>query len=647
MSSPCLFGAKCVNLRNDYHCECPPKLSGKRCHYGRFCNPNPCQNGGLCEEGANGPICKCRGFTGTYCTIDINECLNNNPCQNSGTCINSNGGFHCICPPGVSGIYCSEVMNKPAAGVTKDFALKLEEMVGIILGSLFMIVFIVMVYVGCRRFNHVVKNNRGSNSNGYHIQNELDKDSMAMQRFRNSDYNNREQKLNNLELAAQDSRPLIPSARPMSSFMQNQHETAFSYAETVRSYGSAADELETATLPRLPHDYIQNIQKPMAAVAPSVCCHPNDHDQVPDVMILPMQDRRNLMDNYFFPNKPGGKRSPPRPTSFRPPSRLRAAIPPSVTDSPGLKGATSLSSLPTSNIEDTQKYYWDSFDLNGTEEPEQHPRLIPEVNAGAEIVDNSSFVSSESNENNLLLMNPTKAASRVVDPSRDIDTLAEDETTVCLINNNNNDDVISTAGTEDEPQLGAVYPQAATSNSLEQLLSLNEDINFADDDDDDDGPEAQNSYDYHLHLNNYLPQHNISEASETDEQTPMLGRRENQYTYQGLSATTSPNSNFPRFPPSPIRMMRAEADSIPDQNRFITTLPEDPFRQKPVALAPPTTLRLPNYNNLSVMPLTSNDIMAPSTQSEVDNLCELEDSDCETPTVEMKAVSNLPRVTQV
>jgi hypothetical protein len=66
----------------------------------------------------------------------------------------------------------------------------------------------------------------------------------------------------------------------------------------------------------------------------------------------------------------------------------------------------------------------------------------------------------------------------------------------------------------------------------------------------------QNSYDYHLHLNNYLPQHNISEASETDEQTPMLSRKENQYTYQGLSATTSPNSNYNRFPPSPIRFQR-------------------------------------------------------------------------------------------
>ena len=50
-----------------------------------------------------------------------------------------------------------------------------------------------------------------------------------------------------------------------------QQETSFNYVDTVRSYGSAADELESLPPTRLTsHDYIQSIQKPMAAVAPSV-----------------------------------------------------------------------------------------------------------------------------------------------------------------------------------------------------------------------------------------------------------------------------------------------------------------------------------------------------------------------------------------
>ena len=39
--------------------------------------------------------------------------------------------------------------------------------------------------------------------------------------------------------------------------------------------------------------------------------------------------------------------------------------------------------------------------------------------------------------------------------------------------------------------------------------------------------EVDNAYDYHLHLNNYLPTYNVSETDQSDEQTPMLGRSVN------------------------------------------------------------------------------------------------------------------------
>ena len=130
-----------------------------------------------------------------------------------------------------------------------------------------------------------------------------------------------------------------------------------------------------------------------------------------------------------------------------------------------------------------------------------------------------------------------------IDPTRDIETLPEDVQIAtmprpkALVTGRPNPnaanlhiDNLSNADTEDEPQMGTVVfnnkPLAST--SFEQLLALNDDINFADEDENELSPtcgrELPNSYDYHLHLNNYLPTYNMSENSETDEQTPMLDR---------------------------------------------------------------------------------------------------------------------------
>ena len=42
------------------------------------------------------------GFTGTYCHLNINECLSVN-CQNNGTCIDQINGYKCECPSGFTG----------------------------------------------------------------------------------------------------------------------------------------------------------------------------------------------------------------------------------------------------------------------------------------------------------------------------------------------------------------------------------------------------------------------------------------------------------------------------------------------------------------------------------------------------------------
>lgn len=94
-SSPCLYGGRCRAASGDFSCECPPRLVGKRCEYGRYCSPNPCRHGGVCEEGDVGPICKCRGFAGELCAVDMNEC-EASPCVNGGTCINEPGSYRYV-----------------------------------------------------------------------------------------------------------------------------------------------------------------------------------------------------------------------------------------------------------------------------------------------------------------------------------------------------------------------------------------------------------------------------------------------------------------------------------------------------------------------------------------------------------------------
>lgn len=102
-SQPCLFGGKCMATGSgDFHCECSEKLSGKRCEYGRYCGANPCRHGGVCEEGDGKPLCKCRGYSGDLCTIEVDECISS-PCLGGATCVNEVGTYRCVCPANMTG----------------------------------------------------------------------------------------------------------------------------------------------------------------------------------------------------------------------------------------------------------------------------------------------------------------------------------------------------------------------------------------------------------------------------------------------------------------------------------------------------------------------------------------------------------------
>jgi hypothetical protein len=54
---------------NDFHCKCPPGLTGKDCSVDiNECSSAPCLNGGKCKDKINGYICECKvGFEGQHC----------------------------------------------------------------------------------------------------------------------------------------------------------------------------------------------------------------------------------------------------------------------------------------------------------------------------------------------------------------------------------------------------------------------------------------------------------------------------------------------------------------------------------------------------------------------------------------------------
>jgi len=94
-----------------YYCQCPQEWRGDRCEIYHACEPNPCENNGVCAASTAGPVCFCpSGFVGescefnaiTYFNIDcrIKGCNNNGVCTADGKCVCNNawGGQYCDQP---------------------------------------------------------------------------------------------------------------------------------------------------------------------------------------------------------------------------------------------------------------------------------------------------------------------------------------------------------------------------------------------------------------------------------------------------------------------------------------------------------------------------------------------------------------------
>ncbi|CAI5447536.1 unnamed protein product [Caenorhabditis angaria] len=109
--SPCALNSTCIDLINDFKCQCPNGFSGKRCHVkDDLCTASPCLNG-ICIDKLFSRECICEaGWEGENCDKNIDECAKN-PCENDAKCIDEINGFKCECAAGYQGQNCEQLVD--------------------------------------------------------------------------------------------------------------------------------------------------------------------------------------------------------------------------------------------------------------------------------------------------------------------------------------------------------------------------------------------------------------------------------------------------------------------------------------------------------------------------------------------------------
>ncbi|XP_064636197.1 protocadherin Fat 1-like isoform X4 [Lineus longissimus] len=256
-SKPCMNNGDCENLYNDYLCHCKSQFSGKNCDYGYYCNPNPCHNFGICHEGKAGPFCTCRGFTGKFCDLDIDECLEA-PCKNGGTCKNTPGAFNCSCPPEAKGHRCEEV--NLSSITSTGINISMDELYGIIGVCVGLLIIVIIIVVVCRWKRRRYARHRHLDGEGSHAR------SNDIILNHTSDF--KSGKMSNLDVATSKNNPNIPPSpkpppipnRPASYCPSGQDSMhTLNNFDTIRNYGSAADELESIHNQPIYTEFLQNL----------------------------------------------------------------------------------------------------------------------------------------------------------------------------------------------------------------------------------------------------------------------------------------------------------------------------------------------------------------------------------------------------
>lgn len=106
--NPCLNGGQCQDLFNWFNCTCVGGWAGRRCDlYVDTCASNPCLHGNCSVQGLSYE-CSCEwGYVGVDCEEEVDMC-ENHLCANGGTCLRGPHTYSCLCPNNYTGPFCSE-----------------------------------------------------------------------------------------------------------------------------------------------------------------------------------------------------------------------------------------------------------------------------------------------------------------------------------------------------------------------------------------------------------------------------------------------------------------------------------------------------------------------------------------------------------
>lgn len=466
-SAPCLNGGTCQNDPDGgYTCSCPQRLSGKRCDYGRYCNPNPCMNGGVCEEGARSHVCRCRGFQGSECQHDVDECVQV-PCALGATCLNLPGSFQCVCPPNATGPLCSNRYTTTSL-LASVLPSPLLEIVWVAAGLL--VVFVLAALVACcwkrrkkQHLRHDSRNFHGAHPLDQGVGNEMTLKNCVLG---TKDNVKRMSKVSNLDhqqhQTAFTTPPLPP--RPASYTPSMQQDTALNNFDTVRSYGSAADDLESRYTA---NDLKANLAKVAAQAGhkQSLLLQSNSvSDTTSPQKAVWDPDKCKIYVDKIPNDLKAAKEMLPALSSVNKNLATQTTKGPSST---GVESSASLAS------DDLPGYTWDYSDLTTEQKPLANITEVP----GNEVQDSSSLHSADSNSQNsqidLLPGNKSPNAAQS-------DYVRESETN----------------GSTDGPTSFQGY---------DQLLQISED--------DEDEPPASSPHRYERHPNQYLPSHCLSNGT--------------------------------------------------------------------------------------------------------------------------------------